>query len=80
MLATRSVKPMHKRKGRETGAAATLCFVTKDSISPTNAAQSTAEEVFRYVYIGGNKGLYVVARNFFLLLLNCSAWPCLGPA
>ena len=33
------------------------------------------------VYRGGNKGLYVVARNFFLLLLNCSsAWPCLGPA
>ena len=24
--------------------------------------------------------LYVVARNFFLLLLTCSAWPCLGPA
>ena len=24
------------------------------------------------------KGLYMVARNFFLLLLNCSAWPCLG--
>ena len=24
--------------------------------------------------------MYVVARNFFLLLLNCSAWPCLGPA
>ena len=22
----------------------------------------------------------MVARNFFLLLLNCSAWPCLGPA
>ena len=21
------------------------------------------------------RGLYVVARNFFLLLLNCSAWP-----
>ena len=31
------------------------------------------------LYRGGNKGLYVVARNFFLLLLNCSAWPCLGP-
>ena len=29
---------------------------------------------------GENKGLYVVARNFFLLLLNCSDWPCLGPA
>ena len=26
------------------------------------------------------KSLYVVARNFFLLLLNCPAWPCLGPA
>ena len=31
-------------------------------------------------YREANKGLYVVARNFFLLLLNCSAWPCLGPA
>ena len=31
-------------------------------------------------YRGGNKGLHVVARNVFLLLLNCSAWPCLGPA
>ena len=27
------------------------------------------------IYRGGNKGLYVVARNFFLLLLNCSALP-----
>ena len=27
-----------------------------------------------------NKGVYVVTRNFFLLLLNCSARPCLGPA
>ena len=26
------------------------------------------------------KGLYVVARNFFMLLLNCSAWPCLAVA
>ena len=26
-----------------------------------------------------NKSLSVVARNFFLLLLNCSARPCLGP-
>ena len=32
------------------------------------------------LYRGGNKGLYVVARNFFLLLLDYSAWPCLGPA
>ena len=33
-----------------------------------------------WIYREINKGLYVVARNFFLLLLNCSAWPCLGPA
>ena len=26
------------------------------------------------------KGSYVVARIFFLVLLNYSAWPCLGPA
>ena len=26
------------------------------------------------------KSWYVVARNFFLLLLEFSAWPCLGPA
>ena len=32
------------------------------------------------VYRAPGKCLYVVARNFFLLLLNCSAWPCLGPA
>ena len=32
------------------------------------------------MYRGENKGLYVVARNFLLLLLNCSAWPCQGPA
>ena len=26
------------------------------------------------------KGLYVVARNLFMLLLTCSAWSCLGSA
>ena len=38
--------------------------------------------IYRFViqYRGGNKGLYVVAGNFCLLLLNCSAWPCLDPA
>ena len=39
-----------------------------------------ATNIKKKPYRGGNKGLYVVARNFFLLLLNCSAWPCLGPA
>ena len=32
------------------------------------------------LYREENKGLYVVARSFFLLLLNCSTWPCLGTA
>ena len=32
------------------------------------------------VYRAPGKCLYVVARNFFLHLLNCSVWPCLGPA
>ena len=26
------------------------------------------------------KDLYVVVISLFLLLLTCSAWPCLGPA
>ena len=39
-------------------------------------AVDNIEITYREVY----KGLYVVVRNFFLLLLNCSAWPCLGPA
>ena len=32
------------------------------------------------LYRARNKGLYMVARSFFLLLLNFSAWPCLGAA
>ena len=31
-------------------------------------------------YRAEKKSWYVVARNFFLLLLNFSAWPCLGAA
>ena len=38
------------------------------------------EQLLVALYRGGNKGLYVVARNFFLVLLNFSAWPCLGAA
>ena len=33
-----------------------------------------------HMYRARNKGLYVVARNFFLLLLNSCAWPCLAVA
>ena len=51
--------------------------------TPTNP--KTFEEVLavdniEITYREVNKGLYMVARNFFLLLLNFSAWPCLGPA
>ena len=35
---------------------------------------------FINTYRARKKGLYVVARNIFLLLLNSSAWPFLGPA
>ena len=35
---------------------------------------------FLMMYRDRLKGWYVVARNFFLLLLNCSAWPCLAVA
>ena len=34
----------------------------------------------KHTYRDRLKGLYVVARNFFLLLLNFSAWPCLAVA
>ena len=32
------------------------------------------------LYRAEKKSWYVVARNFFLLLLNFSAWPCPGAA
>ena len=32
------------------------------------------------MYRAEKKSWYVVARNFFLLFLNFSAWTCLGPA
>ena len=31
-------------------------------------------------YRDEKKSWYVVARNFFLFLLNCSDWPCLALA
>ena len=32
------------------------------------------------LYRAEKKSWYVVARNVYLLLLNFSAWPCLGAA
>ena len=36
--------------------------------------------VWKLLYRYWLKSLYMVAWNFFLLLLNCYGWPCLGPA
>ena len=36
--------------------------------------------VWKLLYRYRLKSLYMVAWNFFLLLLNCYGWPCLGPA
>ena len=36
--------------------------------------------IYQKHYRAEKKSWYVVARNFFLLLLNFSAWPCLGAA
>ena len=42
--------------------------------------QGEGETIFPAEYRDSLKGLYVVAITFFLLLLNCSAWPSLAPA
>ena len=42
--------------------------------------QTTYRPYFRALYRDRLKCLYVVARSLFLLLLACSAQPCLGPA
>ena len=50
-----------------------------DIYNPT-ADPSAKEMGAGWRYRAPKKCVYVVARNFFLLLLNCSAWTCLGPA
>ena len=45
----------------------------RDARAPVELCSSEISHIAIY------RGLYVVARNLFLLLLNCSAWPCLGP-
>ena len=62
------LRPLKTRKGRS-------CH--DDPTSVISQIQHSTKEYG--VYRGGNKGLYVVARNFFLLLLDCSAWPYLCP-
>ena len=54
--------------------------VQRRLVEETLRLQRKRAQKHEHIYRGGNKGLYVVAINFFLLLLNCSAWPCLGPA
>ena len=47
---------------------------------PLLAPLSTPRKFVISLYREVNKCLYVVALNFFLLLPNCSAWPCLAVA
>ena len=51
-------------------------FVT----DPTRSHVRVPVRIHPYLYRAPVKCLYVVARSFFLLLLNCSAWPCLAVA
>ena len=48
--------------------------------SPMTANGQLSRARSRVQYRDRLKGLYVVARSLLLLLLTCSAWPCLGPA
>ena len=51
-----------------------------ESSAKNNYHAATSGTVLDSIYREVNKGVYVVAKYFFLLLLNCSTWPCLGPA
>ena len=54
----------------------------KEALCPrqTEHSLNTQRQIKTYVYRAEKKSWYVVTRNFFLLLLNFSAWPCLGAA
>ena len=53
------------------------CVIPRPGCLAKGASKPNVQQT---MYREVNKGLYVVAGNFFLLLLNCSAWLCLGPA
>ena len=44
------------------------------------SSTQTRHSISRLLYRAEKKSWYVVARNFFLLLLNFSARPCMGAA
>ena len=56
-----------------------LSFQGRFSISRTHHRSSSANFKSKYTELS-KKSWYAVARNFFLLLLNFSAWPGLGAA
>ena len=59
-----------------------ICSMLRDVIaSPRNLGQAFWRHYEHLSsYRDRLKGLYIVARNFFLLLLHFSAWPCLAVA
>ena len=53
----------------------------KELRNSTNKLNATMHAPFSSsIYIYSLNGVHVVERNFLLLFLNCSAWPCLDPA
>ena len=57
-----------------------LWLKTFQTIQQKQGNGSLHRDELKCLYRDRLKGLYVVARSLLLLLLTCSAWPCLGPA
>ena len=83
-------KTAQERFGPEFRSAAATAAITKRACAPVpldnNAADSAAPSLVDPrtgqgpFYRDPLTGLGVVARSSFLLFLNCSAWPCMGPS
>ena len=58
----------------------TYAFVMTRGRMMRKVRSNRTRHTLRHKSINSLKGVYVVARIVFLLLLNCSAWSCLGPA
>ena len=80
LFALGNVNPQENKKCQMTNMSAALwkrCMVVKKGMKPRSPVTlETGRTGNKYRAPG--KSVYVVARNFFLLLLNCSSWPCLA--
>ena len=71
-----AVRQLFRRAERQHG---DCNCIRKTSVS-VGVARASLEGFVHHIYRAEKKSWYVVARNFFLLLLNFSAWPCLCAA